>query len=493
MAAPRKTPESPGNVIDFPASSTQAVPKPSQKEQTIRNVQAVHEALDGLDNHEWTDTGSADAVIERHGSKLRWCTEEDKAYIYSSELGRWMAEGRHNHALQALLEETLTYRWDVLAAWIDDPDAYAAYVGFLSKSMSRKTRSDILHLVQSKMQRISREEFDADTWILNASNGIIDLRTAELTPHRPEALCSKQLPQNIPYDPYAEEPKLFLEFLHHIMGGGPGTDDAARKRATIMVEFLQVLFGSFATGMFLKMMMLWYGKTGNNGKTTLVRILRALFGDYACVLDMDALMANEHETSNNVNAGLARLPGIRLAVSSEAEQGRGLNLARIKRITGGGKLQARSMRGNPFEFEMMFKVLVELDTLLKIENGTDPVWNRIVCLPFLVEIIQKDPLMFEKLLAELPQILAWVVRGAAYFAEFGLFDSMPPELSVLHQEYRTLSDSFLSFIEDSAQNEEDAGVAQGRFSTEYEAWCRHNAEKPLSRDEFNLRMEKLNY
>ena len=81
---------------------------------------------------------------------------------------------------------------------------------------------------------VTPEELDADPWLLNVTNGTIDLRTGELREHRPEDLITKLVP--VDYDPDAACPT-WLQFLHDIMG--------ARQA---LVDFLQRAVGYALTG-----------------------------------------------------------------------------------------------------------------------------------------------------------------------------------------------------------------------------------------------------
>ena len=55
---------------------------------------------------------------------------------------------------------------------------------------------------------------------------------------------------------------------------------------------------------------------------------------------------------------LAALRGARMVAVTETEEGRQWAEARVKAITGGDKISARVMRGDPFEFEPGMQALV---------------------------------------------------------------------------------------------------------------------------------------
>ena len=392
----------------------------------------------------------------------------------------------HGHMLQRVIEETILYAKDFLAYEIEDPESRAKYQGYLLGSLSRRARGDALHILLTKLARVSVNDFDADPWVLCVSNGLIDLRTGELIPHRPDALCTKQI--NLDYDPQATCPQ-FMEFIHWAMGGGPDATPEEQAHAEMMVDFLQRLFGCCTTGIFEKMIVFFYGKLGNNGKSVLLDTIREALGPYSGQLQIDALIASKSETSNNINADLMQLKGLRMAVSSEPEEDRTMNISRIKYLCGGGKVKARRLRADPVEFQMVCKLLVELNHLLKITNANDPIWNRVHCVPFLAEISEEkiDTGLREKLKTELPGILAWIVQGAAWYACSGI--QFPAELNVIKQDYRVAADHFPLFVEDSIQSDAGSNVPVEQLWLTYEKWTQTNAETPLNHHQFKSRLQ----
>ncbi len=117
-------------------------------------------------------------------------------------------------------------------------------------------------------------ELDRDPWLLSLENGTIDLKTGQLRAHCREDLISKLIP--LKYDTSAQCPR-FMQFIYRIMGDGPDAFADAKERADRLVQYLQRLLGCAATGKAEKVLVIFYGRLGNNGKTTLLTtISRAL-------------------------------------------------------------------------------------------------------------------------------------------------------------------------------------------------------------------------
>jgi len=60
---------------------------------------------------------------------------------------------------------------------------------------------------------INPDELDADIWKLNCKNGVVDLKTGELLPHKREYYMSKICP--VEYKPSSKAPR-WMDFLNTI-------------------------------------------------------------------------------------------------------------------------------------------------------------------------------------------------------------------------------------------------------------------------------------
>jgi putative DNA primase/helicase len=291
------------------------------------------------------------------------------------------------------------------------------------------------------------------------------------------------------YDPAAECPQ-FMRFLYRIMGDGPDATEAAQETAGRLVAYLQRLFGCAATGKPEKLLVVFYGPTGDNGKTTLLTIINKALGDkeYTAQVNIESLMVDPKGAgmSNAVNSDLSDLQGCRFVFSSEVERGQRLALSRVKYLTGLTSVKARRMRENWIEFTPTWKIFMDCNDRPVISSPTDAMWNRVKCVPFTVKL-SKDEIdtdLGSKLEAELPGILAWIVAGARAYAAHGL-GSAPPEVDASTEEYRESSDRLKDFIEDCCHLNPYAWVSSERLSQAYSTWCEKNGERfPLAHNNF---------
>jgi putative DNA primase/helicase len=118
-------------------------------------------------------------------------------------------------------------------------------------------------------------------------------------------------------------------------------------------------------------------------------------------------------------ATLARLPGIRFCVASEATQTAGgktvpLYEKLLKKITGGDAITARSPHAKKmFEFQPQCKLWLSMDKPPQARDASLGFWERIRYIPCLVSFATNpDRTLKDRLKLEAEGILAWIVRGA---------------------------------------------------------------------------------
>lgn len=434
------------------------------------------------------ETPNAVRLVARFGQDLCYCQERKAYFAWNGR--RWVCDDFRQ--VETMAEETI--RQDLARAeQIQNVKARDTAIRAITKSMNRVPLQSMIHLAKKKVRSVSINEFDADPWVLNCQNGIVDLKTGELLPHNRSALCSKMIP--VDFDPHAEC-SLFMRFLTRIMGGGDDAPVSQQEIAFQLIGCLQRLFGCGATGRFEKTLAVLFG-VGNNGKTTLLEVIRTALGgnEYAGEIQINTLMMGNAESSgsNAMGADIADLKGCRLVTSSEPEEGHRLSVNRVKYLTGGNQIKARYLRENHFTFQPSHTIFLDTNHPPVITNAHDAVWNRVKCIPFNVTIPKEevDPELPQKLHAELPGILAWIVQGATIYANFGLY--FPPVVNLATEEYRNKSDHFPAFISDVCVLESGMFTPYTQLRREYEAWATSCGEDKLSPGLFVDRLKQAGF
>ena len=198
---------------------------------------------------------------------------------------------------------------------------------FAKASESAARRDAMLRLARSEPPiPILPDALDQNDWLLNCSNGTLDLETGQLRPHRREDFITKLCP--VEYDPDAKCPQ-WREFLKRIFA-----EEAS------LLNFVRNLAGYCLTGNVSEQLFAILYGTGANGKSTLTDLLLDLLGDdYSMKATADMLMMKRGEAHPTA---LADFHGKRLVVATETEDGRRLAESLVKELTGGDKIRAQA-------------------------------------------------------------------------------------------------------------------------------------------------------
>jgi putative DNA primase/helicase len=91
-------------------------------------------------------------------------------------------------------------------------------------------------------------------------------------------------------------------------------------------------------------------------------------------------------------------------------------------LTGGDRLQGRFMRADFFAFAPQFKLVIVGNHKPSLRGVDEAIRRRLHLVPFTVTIPseERDPQLSEKLKAEWPVILAWMIEGCLEWQEKGL-------------------------------------------------------------------------
>ena len=276
------------------------------------------------------------------------------------------------------------------------------------------------------------DDFDSNPWVLNCSNGMLDLKTGRLQPHNSSERITKT--SGAAYDPAAQCP-LWLASLNTWFDGNQE-----------LITFIRRAMGMTLTGMTSEQVMFFLYGTGKNGKSVFSEVLQALLNDYARRTPTDTLMLKRLD--EGVPNDIARLPGARAVIAAELAEGKRLNESLVKDLTGGDRITARFLRKEFFEFNPTFKLWMYGNHKPTIRGTDEGIWRRVRLIPFTVTIPegQRDPQLVDKLKAELPGILAWAVQGCLEWQREGL--GMPEAVKAATANYRAEQDMLAAFLDE---------------------------------------------
>jgi putative DNA primase/helicase len=119
---------------------------------------------------------------------------------------------------------------------------------------------------------------------------------------------------------------------------------------------------------------------------------------------------------------IANLRGARLVVASETATGRRWDESRIKELTGGTRISARFMRKDLFEYIPQLKLVIVGNHKPHLSTVDEAIRRRLQLVPFTLVVPkeERDLQLTEKLKAEWPAILRWMIDGCLEWQTHGL-------------------------------------------------------------------------
>ena len=423
-----------------------------------------------LDHGAITDLTCAELLIEKHGRNLRHCHPWAQWLIWQG--GRWEpdVEGHAEHLAKQILRRLL-HR----ATEIEDRDERARRIkGIIAAERSSRIRGSLDLARSEPLIPVRPDQFDADPWLFNATNGTIDLRTGDHRPARREDLITRQTP--VTHNPDAEAPT-WTAFLERVL-----PDQAIRR-------FLQRAVGySLTGGNPAQILLILYG-SGANGKSTFLETIRALLGDYGQQAPPETFLAKHDGIPNDV----ARLRGARFVAATEIGEGRRLNEPLIKRLTGGDTLVARYLRQEYFEFQPQFTPWLATNHKPEIRGTDEAIWRRIRLVPFTETIppAERDEQLKEKLALELPGILNWALDGCAAWQNDGLAE--PEAVRAATDEYRADQDELGNFIADRCHTGDGHRCLAADLYDAYRDWTKANGLEAITSQSLGRRLSERGY
>lgn len=196
-------------------------------------------------------------------------------------------------------------------------------------------------------------------------------------------------------------------------------------------------------------------------------------------------MAKKGETHPTDQAGLF---GRRLAVCMETPEGRSMDEARMKALTGGDLITARRMREDFWTFTPTHKLILATNHKPVIRTTDHGTWRRQKLVPFTVQIPsdKQDKSLPEKLNAEAPGLLRWAVEGCLAWQRLGLGE--PEAVKAATAGWREESDPLAAFLAAECEQGEGFKVPVTDLFAAYERFAASNDDDPMSKQAFGRRL-----
>ena len=200
------------------------------------------------------DHGNAERLIAMYGPELRYCHAFKKYLGFDAQ--RWRVD-ETGHARDLAKLTIVEFLRQAVAAGLEPAQKFA------KESLDSKRISNMLLEAQSGLS-ISPADLDTHPYLLNFTNGTVDLRDGRLYPHDRGQFITKMV--RYAYRPAATCPT-FLRFLERIIGITPDASEGLLQRAERLIAYLQKAIGYSLTGTTCEKAVFLLHGAGDNGKS----------------------------------------------------------------------------------------------------------------------------------------------------------------------------------------------------------------------------------
>ncbi len=268
------------------------------------------------------------------------------------------------------------------------------------------------------------KHIDKQHYVKACPNGVIDLRTGELRPGRPEEYILNAIVTE--YDPsLLEKEDPCPETNKFLLSSMDGDQE--------LVEFIWRLLGyGLITDRRDHIFTIMWGEHGRNGKDTLIKLVTHVLGQTLSG-DVPVEMFLQMQQTRNSSApspDVLALRGMCIAWINEAEEGQRFALAKLKKLTGGGYITARGLQDKLQTTWLQTHLpIMTTNELPKAKADDSAFWSRAILLKWPLSFVENpeqpyerpaDKNLDEKIQAEAKGVLARMVRGSMEYLRDGL-------------------------------------------------------------------------
>lgn len=292
------------------------------------------------------------------------------------------------------------------------------------------------------------KQIDQQHYVKACPNGVIDLRTGELRPGRPDeyilnAIVTEYDPELLRKDDPCPETNRFL------LSSMDGDQE--------LVDFIWRLLGyGLITERRDHIFTIMWGEHGRNGKDTLIKLVTHVLGQ---TLSGDApvemlLQTQQVRNSSAPSPDVLTLRGMCIAWINEAEEGQRFALAKLKKLTGGGYITARGLHDKLQTTWLQTHLpIMTTNELPKAKADDAAFWSRALIIKWPLSFVERpeqpyerpaDKDLTEKIGAEAKGVLARMVRGSMEYLRDGL--KIPDKVRQWTREQRASWDDVGLFI-----------------------------------------------
>ncbi len=293
--------------------------------------------------------------------------------------------------------------------------------------------------------------FDADHRILVTPDGVMASDSMSLMKHAPERLVMRCTRGSWRKD--KETGTRWAQFMREVF---PTTD---------MHDFMRRLLGYIVFGHRDEHIFPIFAGPGGNGKSVMVDTLVYAMGDYASVASTDLILWSRNDRHPEEKMVLH---GRRLVAASELPEGRRLNEALVKQITGSQEIRARHLYKSEISFPRTWVVTLDTNHVPRVDGTDEAIWQRIVLITFGQQFRgteREEKGLGAKLRNNPDDVISWCATGWRDYCDGGM--RIPNQVHEETWKYRNDQDYIGQFVKESR----DSGLVSEMLASATSRFC----------------------
>jgi putative DNA primase/helicase len=315
-----------------------------------------------------------------------------------------------------------------------------------------------------------------DPELINVRNGLLNIKTGELSDHTPELFFTVQLP--VKYDPEASCPKI-KKFFGEVV---------APEDVPLLEEFVGwTLWRPYDIH---KAIMLWGG--GRNGKGAFLRLLEAFLGkDNVSHVSLPKLVGDRFAAVDLVGKAANIYGDLPARDLSETDI--------FKNVTGQDTIRVENKFSKSFDYLNTAKMFFSANKLPKSPDDTDAFYIRWIIVKFPYRFGTAERPFNTNLDAEISSqqelsgLLNLSLEALKRMRSNGWKFSYNLTLNDVKAMYQRLSDPVFAFLQDCCEPSDDDYFVKDDLYRHFKAYAAENNLSQMTKTKFIQKMEEQNY
>lgn len=227
------------------------------------------------------------------------------------------------------------------------------------------------------------ENIDSNPYLMCFSNGVIDFNEKIFRDGYPQDYITKSTGTKfIPLSEINQTPQ-YIESKNEICNFISKIFPIEETKKYVWDHLAASLIGVKKTQAFNI-----YCGSGSNGKSKLTELMAISLGAYAGTVPI-SLVTEKRRAVGGASSEIYQLKGLRYAVMQEPSKGDQLNEGIIKELTGGDRIQARTLYKECETFYLQLSLVVCTNEMFEIRSNDDGTWRRLKQVNFISKFVDE--------------------------------------------------------------------------------------------------------